>query len=121
MQRASAKSCTLAGHYGFVSTTLNGFAIPVPVRDTAGGPVSRDGAHLSKKEQEGARPYEHLHRYRATTDLTGITAYLEAGGTLENAQAMAAHESPRTTKLYDRTGRTSNALPRRVFAPKLSH
>ena len=34
---------------------------------------------------------------------TGITAYLEAGGTLENAQAMAAHESPRTTKLHDRT------------------
>src|SRR3954454_21171342 len=36
--------------------------------------------------------------------VTGITAYLEAGGTLENAQAMAAHENPRTTKLYDRTG-----------------
>ena len=35
---------------------------------------------------------------------TGITTYLEAGGTLENAQLMAAHESPRTTKLYDRTG-----------------
>jgi hypothetical protein len=35
---------------------------------------------------------------------TGITAYLEAGGSLENAEAMAAHESPRTTKLYDRTG-----------------
>jgi len=40
------------------------------------------------------------HVFRAT----GITAYLEAGGTLENAQAMAAHASPRTTKLYDRTG-----------------
>ncbi len=40
------------------------------------------------------------HVFRAT----GITAYLEAEGTLENAQAMAAHESPRTTKLYDRTG-----------------
>jgi integrase/recombinase XerD len=40
------------------------------------------------------------HVFRAT----GITAYLERGGTLENAQAMAAHESPRTTKLYDRTG-----------------
>jgi site-specific recombinase XerC len=39
------------------------------------------------------------HVFRAT----GITAYLEAGGSLENAQAMAAHESPRTTKLYDRT------------------
>jgi integrase len=40
------------------------------------------------------------HTFRAT----GITAYLEAGSTLEDAQAMAAHESPRTTKLYDRTG-----------------
>jgi integrase len=41
------------------------------------------------------------HVFRAT----GITAYLvEAGGTLENAQAMAVHEGPRTTKLYDRTG-----------------
>jgi integrase len=39
------------------------------------------------------------HTFRAT----GITAYLENGGTLENAQLMAAHESPRTTKLYDRT------------------
>lgn len=40
------------------------------------------------------------HTFRAT----GITAYLENGGSLEVAQAMAAHESPRTTKLYDRTG-----------------
>jgi len=39
------------------------------------------------------------HTFRAT----GITAYLENGGTLEKAQMMAAHESPRTTKLYDRT------------------
>ena len=37
------------------------------------------------------------HTFRAT----GITAYLDSAGTLENAQAMAAHESPRTTKLYD--------------------
>jgi hypothetical protein len=35
------------------------------------------------------------HTFRAT----GITAYLEAGGTLENAQAMAAHESPRYADL----------------------
>ena len=39
------------------------------------------------------------HTFRAT----GITAYLENGGAIENAQAIAAHESPRTTKLYDRT------------------
>ncbi len=39
-----------------------------------------------------------------TLRATGITAYLENGGTIENAQAIAAHESPRTTKLYDHTG-----------------
>ncbi|MEM7147843.1 MAG: tyrosine-type recombinase/integrase [Verrucomicrobiota bacterium] len=39
------------------------------------------------------------HTFRAT----GITVFLENGGSLENAQAIAAHESPRTTKLYDRT------------------
>jgi site-specific recombinase XerD len=39
------------------------------------------------------------HTFRAT----GITAYLANGGALEHAQEMAAHESPRTTKLYDRT------------------
>jgi hypothetical protein len=39
------------------------------------------------------------HTFRAT----GITAYLANGGVLEHAQAMAAHESPRKTKLYDRT------------------
>ena len=48
----------------------------------------------------GTRVRIRCHTFRAT----GITAYLEVGGTLENAQAMAAHESPRTTKLYDRTG-----------------
>jgi site-specific recombinase XerD len=39
------------------------------------------------------------HSFRAT----GITNYLEHKGTLEKAQQMAAHASPRTTKLYDRT------------------
>jgi site-specific recombinase XerD len=56
--------------------------------------IQRRSAELGIKVKIGC------HTFRAT----GITAYLEAGGTLENAQAMAAHESPRTTKLYDRTG-----------------
>ena len=56
--------------------------------------IRRRAAELGLKVKIGC------HTFRAT----GITAYLEAGGTLENAQAMAAHESPRTTKLYDRTG-----------------
>jgi hypothetical protein len=46
----------------------------------------------------GDRPIGN-HTFRAT----GITAYLGNGGALEHAQTMAAHESPRTTKLYDRT------------------
>ncbi len=56
--------------------------------------IQRRAAELGTRARIGC------HTFRAT----GITAYLEAGGTLENAQAMAAHESPRTTKLYDRTG-----------------
>jgi hypothetical protein len=31
----------------------------------------------------------------------GITDYLKGQGTLENAQQVANHSSPRTTKLYD--------------------
>ncbi len=38
------------------------------------------------------------HTFRAT----GITNYLLNAGTLEKAQALANHESARTTKLYDR-------------------
>ena len=42
------------------------------------------------------------HTFRAT----GITAYLSNGGTLEHAQQIAAHASPKTTKLYNRTADT---------------
>ena len=35
-----------------------------------------------------------------------ITAYLSNGGTLEHAQQIAGHASPKTTKLYDRTADT---------------
>ena len=38
------------------------------------------------------------HTFRAT----GSTAYLNNEGMLETAQHIANHESPRTTKLYDR-------------------
>ena len=38
------------------------------------------------------------HTFRGT----GITAYLEAGGTLERARDMANHASTKTTQLYDR-------------------
>ena len=52
-----------------------------------------------RAEDAGLPSSTSCHTFRAT----GITAYLDNGGTLENAQVIAAHESPRTTKLYDRT------------------
>jgi site-specific recombinase XerD len=60
-----------------------------------------DVLRMIKRRAEGAGlpATTCCHTFRAT----GITAYLENGGTIENAQAIAAHESPRTTKLYDRT------------------
>ena len=39
------------------------------------------------------------HTFRGT----GITTFMECGGTLERAQQIAGHESPKTTKLYDRS------------------
>ena len=38
------------------------------------------------------------HTFRGT----GITVFLQNGGSLEAAQDMANHTDPRTTKLYDR-------------------
>ena len=48
----------------------------------------------------GIRTKIGTHTFRAT----GITAYLKNGGRIEVAQQMAAHESSRTTGLYDRRG-----------------
>lgn len=65
-------------------------------------PISRHDAYrMIRRRARAAGISSHIgcHTFRAT----GITAYLENGGTIENAQAIAAHESPRTTKLYDRT------------------
>ena len=50
----------------------------------------------------GLPPSTCCHTFRAT----GITAYLSNGGTLEHAQQIAGHASPKTTKLYDRTADT---------------
>ena len=58
-------------------------------------------AMIKRRARKAGLPEEVCcHTFRAT----GITAYLENGGTIEHAQRIAAHESPRTTKLYDRTG-----------------
>ena len=66
--------------------------------------LARNALHLVQRRARDAGIAGRItnHTFRAT----GITAYLENGGTLETAQAIAAHESPRTTKLYDRTADT---------------
>jgi site-specific recombinase XerD len=74
----------------------------------------RLGTTLAEKPMDQADAWRMVHRRALAAGImapignhsfraTGITAYLANGGTLEHAQAMAAHESPRTTKLYDRT------------------
>jgi integrase/recombinase XerD len=66
-------------------------------------PMDRnDALRMIKRRAKAAGLPEEIccHTFRAT----GITAYLEGGGTIEHAQQIANHESPKTTKLYDRTG-----------------
>ena len=66
-----------------------------------------EGGALPERRPRGAAAADLLpstccHTFRAT----GITAYLSNGGTLEHAQQIAGHASPKTTKLYDRTADT---------------
>jgi integrase/recombinase XerD len=71
-------------------------------RELTGRALDRFEAHkmIKRRAAEAGLPSGiTCHTFRAT----GITAYLENGGTIEHAQQIAAHESPRTTKLYDRT------------------
>ena len=60
-----------------------------------------DVLHMIKRAAEAAGlPYSTCcHTFRAI----GITTYLQNGGALVHAPTIANHESPRTTKLYDRT------------------
>jgi integrase/recombinase XerD len=66
-------------------------------------PLHQQNVHTMirrRAEAAGIRtPRLGCHTLRAT----GITAYMKNGGRLEVAQEIAAHESPRTTKLYDRS------------------
>lgn len=70
-------------------------------RPTADRMTRNDALRMVKRRARAAGLPQTTccHTFRAT----GITAYLENGGTIEKAQAIAAHASPRTTKLYDRT------------------
>ena len=66
-----------------------------------------DVLHMIKRSGEAAGlPYSTCcHMFRAI----GITTYLQNGGSLEHAQMIANHESPRTTNfLYESHRRGTN-------------
>jgi integrase/recombinase XerD len=97
---------------------LDEYLAAAGIRDDADGPLFRTAGYKTKGpcsappmwQQDVYRMIQRRakaagietrignHTFRAT----GITAYLENGGTLEHAQQIANHASPRTTKLYDR-------------------
>jgi hypothetical protein len=60
----------------------------------------QDAYRVTQRRAKAAGIETHIgnHTFRAT----GVTAYLKNSGKLEVAQQIANHESPRTTKLYDR-------------------
>jgi integrase/recombinase XerD len=93
------------------------------IRDQRDGPMFRTARHRAPRRPLSLKPMTQPDAWRMirrradaadaggiganigchTFRATGITAYLENGGTPEHAQLIAAHEAPRTTKLYDRT------------------
>jgi site-specific recombinase XerD len=70
-------------------------------RRLIGAPLSRRDMLRIVKERCATAGLPHTicnHTFRGT----GITVFLQNGGSLEAAQDMANHTDPRTTKLYDR-------------------
>lgn len=106
-------------HYNRAEEFLDEYIEEAGIHDQADGPLfrsaNRRSANLTlnqmsridawrmvrrRAEQAGINVPIGCHSYRAT----GLTCYLENGGKLEIAQAMANHSSTRTTQLYDRRG-----------------
>jgi len=55
---------------------------------------------IKRRTRQAGLPHTTpCHTFRAT----GITTYLQNGGTIEHLRQIANHESPHTTKRYDRT------------------
>jgi site-specific recombinase XerD len=94
---------------------LDEYIAAAGIRDDADGPLFRTAgrktgqAHAMwqqdvyrmiqrRAKAAGIKTKIGNHTFRAT----GITAYLKNKGTLDHAQTLANHASPRTTKLYDR-------------------
>jgi len=96
---------------------LDGYIEAAGIKDDANGylfrSASRRSGTLSRKPLSQPDVYRMVRRRAKAAGIatrignhtfraTGITAYLKNAGKLEVAQHIANHESPRTTKLYDR-------------------
>ena len=94
---------------------LDEYIAAAGISDDKDGPLFRTPGRLTGAAHRMTQPdaYRMLQRRAAAAGIktkignhslraTGITDYLKHNGTLEHAQAMANHSSPRTTKLYDR-------------------
>jgi len=97
---------------------LNSYINAACLRSDSRGPLFRTAAgctgRLTERPMTGTDAWRMIQRRAArlgikvrigchTFRATGISAYLEAGGSLESARTMAAHVSLRTTKLYNRS------------------
>ena len=66
-------------------------------------PLAQSDVHAMIRRRATAAGIQTAKIGCHTLRATGITAYMKGGGRLEVAQQIANHESPRTTKLYDRS------------------
>lgn len=98
-----------------LETYLDSYIAAAGIADDKDGPLFRTtgrftGTPHRMTQQDGHRMISRRARQAGigtpignhSLRATGITDYLKSEGTLEHAQNMAAHSSPRTTKLYDR-------------------
>lgn len=94
---------------------LDEYIAAANIADDQDGPLFRTTGQLTGTAHRMSQPdvYRMIQRRAKAAGIktkignhslraTGITDYLKSEGTLEHAQIMANHSSPRTTKLYDR-------------------
>jgi integrase/recombinase XerD len=100
----SINVCTIISKRPGITDDVDGYLFRSARRKTGqltSNPLFQQDAHRIIRRRAKAAGVETRignHTFRAT----GITAYLKSSGKLEVAQQIANHESPRTTKLYDR-------------------
>ena len=116
LHEKGGKAVTLPCHHN-LETYLHAYLDGTGIRDQAATPlyrtIARGTGQLSGTPLPAANAYAMVQRRAAAAGIqthisnhtfraTGITAYLQNGGTLEQAAVIANHSSTRTTQLYDR-------------------